>query len=185
MKIKFRQEILKKRKLLSGMEVKKRSEQIINNLTKLSEYKKARSVLFYVSFNNEVETHDIIKRTLENKDKQIIVPFFKDDKGISLSILKDFSDLVEKKFGILEPRPEKIIELRKDRFDLVIIPGIVFDKEGYRIGYGNGYYDRFLSGLKTLKVGLCYDFQLVEKIPKEKHDIPVDMIITEKVVIKF
>jgi len=73
--------------------------------------------------------------------------------------------------------------------DLVIVPGVVFDKSGHRIGYGHGYYDRFLDNLEKInknavKVGLAYDFQIADKVPIEKHDVPVDKIVTEKRIIR-
>src|SRR3989338_3616519 len=93
--------------------------------------------------------------------------------------LKEFKP---KTFGILEPKESYQREFNPDKLDIVIVPGIAFDKNGHRIGYGYGYYDRFLKTIRkeTLKIGLAYDFQLIEKIPEERHDVPVDIILTEK-----
>ena len=96
----------------------------------------------------------------------------------------DFDSLIPSgRFGILEP-----IELAKITYksiDMVLVPGVIFDKNGYRLGYGLGYYDRFLNKLpKAVKVGLCFDFQVMDKVPREEHDIPVDYIVTDKEIIE-
>ncbi len=175
--------IFEKRKALSKKDVEEKSEKIKKNLYSLPEFKTAKNILFYVSFNNEVNTINIIKELLDKKEKNIIVPFVeKNNPMLQLSELKDFNELEPKTFGILEPKKNKIKKIDANKVDLVIVPGIVFDKKGHRIGYGYGYYDRFLKTLKesAKKVGLAFEFQLIDKIPEEKHDIPVDIVVTEK-----
>ena len=184
MKHNLKSEVLEKRKALSKDEIKENSNKIKENLFSLPEFEKAKNILFYVSFNNEVDTHEIIKELLTKKN--IIVPYV--EKGnpiLQLSELKDFDELEAKTFGILEPKEDKIKKFDIGNVDLVIVPGIVFDKNGHRIGYGYGYYDRFFHKLdaNVKKIGLAFDFQVVDKIPEEKHDVPVDFVITEKRVL--
>lgn len=187
MKQTLKQQIIKKRNILKEKEIKEKSSKIKNNLFSLKEFQKAKNILFYVSFNKEVDTQEIIKELLKKKEKNIIVPFtIKNDFRLHLSELKNFIELEPKTFGILEPKDRYIREFNKDKLDLIIVPGIVFDKNGHRIGYGYGYYDRFLKTIKkeAIKIGLAFDFQLIDKIPEEKHDVPLNIIVTDKKVLK-
>jgi len=179
--------ILEKRKSFSKEEVREKSEQIKERLCSLDEFKKSKNILTYVSFNNEVDTINTIKGLLDKNEKKVIVPFV--EKGnpiLQLSEIKDFNDLEPKTYGILEPMEYKIKKFDIGKLDLVIVPGVVFDKNGHRIGYGYGYYDRLLGKLNenATKIGLCYEFQLIEKIPEEMHDVPMDIIVTEEKVFK-
>ena len=186
MKQTLKSEISEKRKALSKEEIKGKSSKIKENLYSLEEFKKAKNILFYVSFNDEVDTHEIIKELLANKEKNIIVPYVvKNNPILQLSEIKNFNELEPKTWGILEPKDEFIRKFDIENVDLVIIPGIVFDQNGHRIGYGYGYYDRFLKKLdkNVVKIGFGFEFQIVDKIPEEKHDVPVDIMVTEKRVI--
>lgn len=182
MKSKLRIEFLKKRRDYYCDELIKKSKEIKKRLFNLDCYKKARNIMFYVSFDNEVNTHEMIKEAL--KDKIVVVPITNvKEKKLELSEIRNF-DLKPNIFGVLEPI--KKIEFDKDKLDLVIVPGIVFDEKGHRIGYGYGYYDRFLKTLRkdTLIIGLAYEFQIIKDIPAEKHDIKVDMVVSEKRVLR-
>lgn len=188
MKNKLRQEIAEKRKQLSKSDVSMMSIKIHSNLRSLDEYQNAMNVLFYVSYNNEVETRSVIQNLLTTNAKTIIVPYtVRGEAGIKISKLRSFDQLQEAHFGILEPKEEEIAIFDKKHIDLIIVPGTVFDRRGHRIGYGAGYYDIFLSTIskKISKVGLAYDFQIVDEIPNQKHDIPMDIIVTEKEVIRI
>mgnify|MGYP001353627139 FL=1 len=186
MKQTLKSEIFEKRKALSKEEIKEKSNKIKEKLFSLPEFKDAKNILFYVSFNDEVDTHEIIKELLANKEKNIIVPYVvKNNPILQLSEIKNFNELEPKTWGILEPKDEFIRKFDIENVDLVIIPGIVFDQNGHRIGYGYGYYDRFLKKLdkNVVKIGFGFEFQIVDKIPEEKHDVPVDIMVTEKRVI--
>ena len=187
MKQTLKQEIFQKRKSLSKEEVKEKSSLIKSNLYSLEEFKKAKNIMFYVSFKNEVSTRETIKELLAKKEKTIVVPYVLENYPIlQLSELKNFYWLEPKTFGMLEPKELYIREFNYEKLDLVIAPGIVFDKKGHRIGHGHGYYDRFLKILKkdVKKIGLAFELQLVDKIPEERHDVPVDIVVTEKRAIK-
>lgn len=184
MKKKLKQKILEKRDALSDKIISGKSSKIMKKLFSLPEFKKAKNILFYVSFNNEVDTCNAIKKSINKKN--IIVPVTdKKNRKLILSKLSHFEDLENGCFGILEPKKRKIKKINKKDIDLVIVPGIVFDVFGHRIGYGHGYYDRFLKTLNKIPlIGLAYEFQVIAKIPAESHDVPVYKIITEKKVIK-
>ena len=188
MKQALKQEILEKRNELSKKEINEKSNAIIKRLYDLPEFKEAKNILFYVSVKSEVNTQEAIKYLLEGKDKTIVVPYVvKKDKVLQLSELRDFNELEKKTFDILEPKEDYIRRYDAEKLDLIIVPGLAFDKSGHRIGYGHGYYDKFLKTIKNkpLKIGLSYNLQIVDNIPKKQHDIPVDIIVTESKVIKI
>ncbi|KGG80248.1 5-formyltetrahydrofolate cyclo-ligase [Caloranaerobacter azorensis H53214] len=182
----LRKKILNKRKELSNEDVLSLSNKIIDLLINTTFYKNANYIMTYIDFRNEVKTEKLIKKSLEIGKKIIIPISLTKSRKLLLSELKDYdNELTIGTYGILEPKKEFIREVSAEILDLIIVPGVVFDKRGYRIGYGGGYYDRFLLNIdkSVPKVALAFDFQVVEKIDKEKHDIPVDYIITEKGVI--
>ena len=181
MKNLLRESILEKRNSLSEQEVKSKSEIIKNSIFSMREFKDSKVVMFYVSFNSEVDTHEMIKEAL--KSKRIAVPKVV-EKEMQPSLLIDFDQMIPfGKFDILEPIELLKIELKN--ISLIIIPGIAFDRKGHRIGYGYGYYDKFLRKIpKAVKIGIAFDFQIADKIPNEVHDVPLDIIVTEKEVIE-
>ncbi len=180
MKNQLKESILEKRNSLSNEEILKKSGKIKNSLFNLEHYKKSKTIMFFVSFKNEVDTHGMIEDALKNKI--VVVPKVSHNE-IEPSVIISFDNLIPSgRFGILEP-----IEAMKTpwkKIDLVLVPGIVFDKNGHRIGYGFGYYDKFLKKVpKAIKIGLAFDFQVVDKIPREMHDVPVDLVVTESGII--
>ena len=180
MKNQLKESILKKRNSLSKEEIIEKSSKIKGNLFSLDYYKKSKTIMFFVSFNSEVDTHDMIRDAL--KSKTVVVPKVAYHE-IEPSFIIDFDNLIPGKFGILEPI--ETMKIAYKNIDLILVPGIAFDKEGHRIGYGFGYYDKFLKKVpKAIKIGLAFDFQIVDKIPREMHDVPVDLIVTEERVVE-
>ncbi len=160
-----------------------KSSVIMEKLTAMDIYKKAKVVFVYMAFNNEVETMTLIKKMLSEK-KKVVIPYTDTVNTVIIpSELKDMErDLIKSKFGYYEPAPERIVPVKPEELDLVVVPGVVFDKNLNRIGFGKGYYDRILCKLKkdAKAVAVAYDFQVLEEVPSEEHDIKMDMIITEK-----
>ncbi len=177
LKEKIRKEILELRKthkdnLKDALKIKDRFFSIPFITSK-------NSYLLYYPHKNEVNTIPIIEELLK-LGKRVLLPKVKLNDNSIVPILIDNLNQLKKGFaGIKEPEGE---ELDKKYIDVVVIPAVAYDKRGYRLGYGSGYYDRFLSDYQGLKVGLAYDFQIVEHIPEESHDIPVDLIITPTVI---
>lgn len=184
MKERIRREIMEKRNNLSKSDLLKKSNKIKKRLFAMAEFKRAKTILFYISYNNEVFTHEMIKECLSN-EKHIVVPITdKKNRSLILSLLENWKDLDYGAYGILEPKKEKIKKIAINKIELIVVPGVVFDECGHRIGHGLGYYDRLLKYTKNvLLVGLAFEEQIVEKIPAESHDIPVDKIITERRII--
>ncbi len=178
----LREQILEIRKSLSIEQVESYSDMIMNSLIESSYYKNAINIMCYVSFDNEVNTHNFINKAIKD-GKKISVPYIDSKNKIMLPCYIDnFNQLVPGYFGILSPDPNNIKLADEKSIDLVIVPGAMFDKNGYRIGYGGGYYDKFLPLLSedAVTIGLAFSFQVIDKVPTEKYDIPVDFIITEK-----
>jgi len=185
MKEQIRKEILAKRNSLSTKEKSIKDAKIKDTLFSLKEFDGSKNVMSYVSFNGEVDTKKIINDLLENKTKNVIVPYvLKNNKSLQISKLHKLSDLCVGSKGILEPKIKRRSNFDINNIDLVIIPGIAFDKSGDRIGYGFGYYDIFLKDLKALKIALAYDCQIVNNIKAEKYDVKMDIIITDNEIIR-
>lgn len=184
MKDKIRKELKATRMKLSRSEVLEKSNYIKKRLFEMNEFKQASIILFYISYDNEVYTRDMIKECMSNK-KNVIVPISdKENRRLILSELNNWNNLEPGSYGILEPRKKKIKEISIDKVDLVIVPGVGFDESGYRIGHGKGYYDDLLrNSEKAFHIGLAFEAQIVKKIPAEAHDLPVHKIVTEKRVI--
>ncbi|HEC72536.1 MAG TPA: 5-formyltetrahydrofolate cyclo-ligase [Thermoplasmatales archaeon] len=183
MKNALRKRLLDIRKKLSHNEVLEISKKIEEKLFSLKEFQKASTILFYVSYDNEVYTHDMIKRCLHS-GKNIVVPV-SDTKNeiLILSKLENWHDLEKGSYGILEPK--KIIKISPSELDLIIVPGVGFDEKGNRLGHGKGYYDKLLQKSNVKTIGLAFECQIVEKITTGQNDIPVDIIITEKRIINI
>lgn len=181
MKQTLRQHMLKKRNEVPKLDIQKKSDQIKQRFFSLRWYKDAENILFYVSYDNEVNTHDMIKESLQD-GKTVIVPVTDTRmKSLQLSKLVNWDDLCPGAYSILEPRKGCVQMVAESCVDLIIVPGIVFDLHGNRIGHGMGYYDRLLKKcVSSHSIGLAFEFQLIDLIPAEEHDKKIQMIITEK-----
>ena len=182
----IRKEIIHKMQLLTDLEKNKKSKVIIQNFINLPEYKSAKAIMIYVSTENEVKTENLIKLALADS-KRVIVPYCKNsifDIGIA-EITNFKNDLEVGAYNILEPK--KIIHdnFFKSDLDLIVCPGIAFDKFGSRVGHGKGYYDRFLKEVtgKIPVVAFAFATQIFSKnLPVALHDVTMDMVITEDTI---
>jgi len=181
MKERIRREIMERRMNLSKSDYLKKSNKIKKRLFAMTEFKKAKTILFYISYDKEVLTHNMIKECLSN-EKHIVVPITdKKNRRLILSILENWNDLDYGAYGILEPKRDKIKDIDISKIELIVVPGVVFDKHGHRIGHGLGYYDGLLKhATNAFLVGLAFEEQIIKKIIPESHDIPVHKIVTEK-----
>ena len=181
-KNKIRQEILKKRNNLSTEEVDKKSDLIIQNLEKF--IKNAENIMIFMDMKNEVKITKLMKLYPE---KSFFIPKITDSKNREMKINKyKENELVLHKFGYYESSSSDFYN--ENILDIVIVPAVVFDFEKNRIGFGGGYYDTFLKKIrgenkKVLFVGVCYDFQIVDEVPTESHDMILDFIVSENKVI--
>ena len=153
-------------------------QQIFNNLLKFQDFQQADTVLTYMSTKMEIDTHQIIEYSLNNK-KKIALPKCMNN-NMNFYYYDKTTLLRKSKNGILEPygTENDIVDLSENI--ICIVPGLTFDLNGYRLGYGGGYYDRFLCENNILiTVGLCYQNNLTDKLIINQYDMPVNYIITE------
>jgi len=162
------------RNKLNSPEVAKRSKAIQEFVINAEEFQQAKVVGAYFAIGSEVMTELIIGRA-KILNKKIALPRVEEDK-IAFYELPLTNTLVKGKFGIMEPPPYKPM----DKMDILVVPGIAFDKNGNRLGYGKGFYDRLLADKRTkFSIGLAYSFQLVEILPYDLYDKRLDAIASE------
>lgn len=162
-------------------------ESILLSLLSLKEYRHAETVMIFVSYKSEVDTHAVITESLR-RGKRVLVPIVQpEDHTLLLGRISNMQDLVPGAYGILEPREDRRDIYPARTVDFVLVPGAVFDRRGYRIGYGGGYYDRLIPTFRRDAVlcGIGYECQLTESVPTEAHDQKLDLLITEKNVYRF
>lgn len=182
----IRSSIRKLRDSMSEDERSVKSERITDSVTGTPEYKAARDVLIYVSTGSEADTTELIKRCFEDK-KNVYVPkvYGKEMRFISIGSL---DELTPGYYGIMEPVSDEPVWEKgsRDTYNdsLCIMPGLAFDRKFNRIGYGGGFYDKFLEKAQVYKMAVCYDCQIVECIDAQDTDIKPDMIVTDMEVIK-
>ncbi|HID95687.1 MAG TPA: 5-formyltetrahydrofolate cyclo-ligase [Candidatus Latescibacteria bacterium] len=176
----IRRRVLARRSTLLEEDALRKSRIITERLMGLQEYKRAAVIHCYVSKDKEVDTRCLIQRALSS-GKRVIVPVTDLEKRrLFHSEIKALEELEKGTFGILEPKQECLRFVEPDIIDLVIVPGVAFDPYGNRIGFGGGFYDRFLAGLKVPKIGLAYQFQILDRIETTHLDVRVDSVMTEE-----
>ncbi|MFA5523496.1 MAG: 5-formyltetrahydrofolate cyclo-ligase [Tissierellales bacterium] len=182
----IRKEMSSLRNKLTIEEVDSLSQKIILTLTKLPIFKESQNIMLYLSFGKEVDTFKLIE-ICKDQGKKVWAPFCKrEGRQIIPTIINNVEeDLVRSSFGYLEPKEELVNIQNTQEVDLIILPGLAFDRGCYRLSYGGGYYDRFLGKLNFSipTIGLVYDFQVMNLMPIEAHDVPVDYVITDKKIL--
>lgn len=163
-KNKLRKILKKERDLIGG----DRGEAALAAVSAEEQYKICETFFCYMSFGSEISTHLIAKKALEDK-KILLVPRTLGGGIMEAVRITSFSDLKKGNFGIMEPKAEP--QPWSGKIDFALVPGIAFDKSGARLGYGGGYYDRFLRDKEIFSLGICQKELLKEKLPKDEHDI--------------
>ena len=166
---------------VSPEEAEKASRLVLEKLESLEQWKSSEVVLAFVSMKDELGTAQVIRKALM-QGKTVAVPRVTGSDLVFCRIEDIEKDTVPGAFGILEPvsgLPEVDIKTLSDCHSVVLVPGLAFDKENFRLGRGKGFYDRFLAsaGDSVYKIGIGYSFQLVERVPKENHDLRLDLLI--------
>ncbi len=185
MKTEIRRRALEARESLSPGEVEEKSRAIARRLFSLPEFKRARTVMFYVSRPEEVRTRRMIRSALRS-GLRVAVPFtgVEGEKMVPVLIEEMDRDLSPGRWGILEPRSaENMIPV--EEIDLIVLPGVAFDRRGNRLGRGLAFYDSFLKKAhpRTGRVALAFENQIYDQIPSFGHDVPMNKVITENRVI--
>ncbi|EFI42497.1 MULTISPECIES: 5-formyltetrahydrofolate cyclo-ligase [Peptoniphilus] len=186
-KIEFRKLMSKKRNELSEDYIENSSEKIYENFINSDIYKKSNHIFIFVSYKKEVNTHKIIKKALKD-EKNVYIPVIdRNTMTMNVSCLRDFDSLKENYMGILEPTEKDLNFVDPKIIDLVIVPGLAFDKNGYRIGYGGGFYDKFFATIETkpIKLGIGYSMQFVDEVIHDDFDKALDYFLSENQIYKL
>ena len=173
MKSEMRRFIKNLRREMTDEKISEISNQIYKNLIELDLYKNAKSIFVYLSMDKEINTYKIINHALED-DKKVFVPYL-ENRNMSLRRLRNLDDLTEGAFGIKTSKNEESIT----NPDLSLVPGLSFDENKNRLGYGGGYYDKYLANSKTISIGLFAEIVHSIEIPTDETDVSLDYILTE------
>ena len=173
----IRQEMLARRKQIEAATCDQLSLQAQQQLIESDCFNVARVLALYSSINNEVQT-DLLFAAARAEGKRVCYPRIKSEELEFVEVVAPGA-LVSGRFGVAEPQSGQSVPVAE--VDLIVVPGVAFDRVGHRLGYGKGFYDRELARASNtaVSVGLCFDFQLCERLPRESHDQPVQFLATE------
>lgn len=169
----LREALLKMRIEQTDADIRAKSGVICEKVLCCAEYKSSQRVMVYLSFGGEVMTDGIIEHAA-CCGKEVFAPRL---CGGAMEAAKIGGGFSKNKFGIPEPLGGQTA--KPEDMELFIVPGVAFDADGNRLGFGKGFYDRFLEGARGFKIGIAFDFQIVENVACDSHDIPMDKVITE------
>jgi len=179
-KKKIRKEVLARRNALPRIDVDAMSRRICRRFIDLPLLSDCASVMIFLSFGSEVNT-DYIISWLWQQQKKVLVPLCKPAiREMDIIPITTFADVEPGYFGIREPKKGLHPPAAKEIIDLVVVPAVAFDRRGFRVGYGGGYYDRFLTDMDLPKIGLAFSCQIIAEAPADQYDQAVELIVTEK-----
>ncbi len=182
-KKKLRAEAREMRRSMSPDGKQTLDRKIKNKLLNLWAVREAQTVLCYVSTDIEVDTRDFINALLQ-MGKRVAVPRCEGEKSeMNFYYIESLSELSPGSFDVDEPDPQRSIMVGKTEGSVCIVPAFMFDKKGYRLGYGKGYYDRYLSRYNGSAIGVCYSANLQEELFHGKYDRAVDLVVTDKEIL--
>lgn len=182
MKKEFRKNVINNRNQQSKEFIEINSSIITEKLLSLDCVKNSRTIMLYLDFNNEVQTTELVNKLIK-LNKFVAIPVTLIDKKLleprQITDLKN--EVAISSYGIREPKEEYCSKVKLENIDVVIVPAVAYDENCYRLGYGGGFYDRFLKNLRNdcIKIGVAFDLQIFNDIPKEDHDAQVNFVVTE------
>jgi len=176
----IRKRIMTLRNAMTPEEIEAKSGEIVRQLTELREIRESATLMVYLSFGSEVVADGLIVWGWD-AGKRIVVPFcHPESRVLTPCLLGGFAELETGHYGIREPKAERLRPVPLEEIDAVLIPAVAFDRQGRRVGYGGGYYDRFLPEIpRAARIGAAFACQIVTEIPPDPHDVPADRIVTE------
>ncbi|MFY4776338.1 5-formyltetrahydrofolate cyclo-ligase [Metabacillus sp. RGM 3146] len=180
----YRSRMREKLQQMDDFKYRDLSAAIQMKLEGLQDWKRASTVALTISSEREVDTNPLILNAWQQGKRVAVPKCIPSSKGMVFRILTSYDELETVYFGLKEPIPSKTELISQDHIDLAIIPGLVYDRRGFRIGYGGGYFDRWLKNYKGASLSLAFSQQVVPQLPEESFDIPVQQIVTEDEVIK-
>ncbi len=183
-KSEIRNEYKQKRKTIPQEQKLTMDSEICKRFLTLSSYRFADTVLLYSPLKYEIDTRIIAEDALA-KGKKVAFPRCVENNEMVYHYIENLDQLESGMYGIQEPNKDLPLYESGSGHTICVLPAICYDKRGYRLGYGKGYYDRFLSKFKGVKAGLVYSDFIIDEIPNGKFDLPSDIVVTEKRVISF
>lgn len=184
----IRKEILEYRNQIPKEDVIQKSQQIVQQVLKTPEYEEADHILLYADYRHEVMTRELFEDAILHKKKVYFPKVSAIDCSMEFYQVVSVKQLESGYQGIREPKAEEETRyiFRKEEDTLMIIPGVAFDTEGYRIGYGKGFYDRYLQNKRQLtRMGLAFAGQIVEPFAHGEFDVRMDKVVTEEIIYSF
>ncbi len=181
-KASLRKKVREKRGSMSPQTKAELDKGILDNITRLRQYKQNKTVLTYVSTSIEVDTIALIERAFRDNKRVAVPRCVENSREMEFYYITSLDELEPRTFGVLEPVKEKCELLTDCTAGLCIVPGLAFDFQGYRLGYGKGYYDRFLGRFSGDTVGICYSSCVVWKLPHSYYDRNAKLLVTEKYI---
>ena len=179
----IRKTVLCQRRALSAPEKSQAESVMLESLFNWEVFKNAGVIHIFISKSDEPDTRPIIEHCWSSGKKIAVPVVLPDTFDLFHSEFKSFDDLVFGMHKTQEPSPKLRIKINPESFDLVIVPGVAFDRKGGRLGHGKGYYDRFLEITSAFRLGLAFDCQLLENVPTELHDVPMNAILSESGIV--
>ncbi|MDP4085224.1 MAG: 5-formyltetrahydrofolate cyclo-ligase [Bacillota bacterium] len=163
---------------LSKDQYKDNSKRIANQLYEDTAWKEAKTIGITISKPPEVATQQIIKKAWEQGKKVAVPKCYPKEKKMVFRQITEFSQLESVFYGLIEPKEEQTAVVEPEQIDLMMVPGLAYTLDGYRVGFGGGYYDRYLKNFHGNTLSLAFDCQIISYLDAESHDIPVSKIIT-------
>lgn len=185
LKKELRKQMLARRGQIPNEVRQNKSQTIVEKLMELPPYQQASVLFTFIPFGHEVDIRPLIDQAVED-GKQIVIPYTDmKQKEMTIFLFEGWDRLVPGVYGILEPDPSTANSIPREKVDLILVPGVAFDQNGGRLGYGGGFYDRFLAHYSTCPplVAPCYSEQITDLVPVENHDFRVHYVITDKEII--
>lgn len=181
-KTRLRQKYRTLRENMNKEEKQMMDKKILDKISILKKYKESKTVFTYVSKEIEVDTSELIAQCLSENKKVAVPACNTENRTMDFYFIHSENDLKKGTFGLLEPIREKCEKITDFSEGLCIVPGFCFDYKGYRLGYGYGYYDRFLQNFGGTTVGICYSKFIIPQLPHGKFDRPVDILLTDQYI---
>lgn len=182
----LRKQILQSRNDIPEAKREEKSKRIVDRILRSPWYQEARFVFSFVPFGDEVNIRPLLEHAVQAGKKLAIPKTMTNPRKLILFQFEGWDRLIPGVYGILEPDPSQSSMVEPTEIDLILMPGVAFDRQGGRLGYGGGFYDRFLGSLpqSPLLIAPCFTEQIVERVPTEEHDIQVDKLITDLEIVE-
>ncbi|MTT33179.1 5-formyltetrahydrofolate cyclo-ligase [Terrilactibacillus sp. BCM23-1] len=180
----IREEVLQKLKIMDDEDFAQKNKQIYEHILTCDLWQKSKIIGITLSRGREIGTRPIIEKAWQLGKKIAVPKCFPEHKEMRFYFLDHYEQLELSYFDLYEPKLSEVTEVHKDDIDTMFVPGVAYSQSGYRIGFGGGYYDRYLKQYHGETISLLFDEQKIDQVPIEEHDIPVNWLITPDQIMK-